>query len=139
MFSLSTKGDYGLAMMVYLAGSGPNKAVSIVDMARDLGLPKQYLSHVILPLRRKGLVKSFEGKSGGYALAKNASSITILEIIEALEGKITVVRCLSLPDAKEKLACAALCQTRGLWEGVNEKIREYLGGMTLAGFVGKGQ
>ncbi|MDC3415623.1 cysteine metabolism transcriptional regulator CymR [Aquibacillus salsiterrae] len=88
---ISTKGRYGLTIMIELArhnGSGP---VSLKTIATDNNLSEHYLEQLVAPLRNACLVKSVRGAYGGYVLAKDPSEITAGDIIRILEGPITPV------------------------------------------------
>jgi Rrf2 family protein len=83
---LSTKGEYGLLALVDLALQGDQDPVQAVHIAARQGIPKQYLDQLLLALRKAGLVASSRGRQGGYRLARPANSITLLEVVTALEG-----------------------------------------------------
>ncbi|ADH99949.1 cysteine metabolism transcriptional regulator CymR [Salisediminibacterium selenitireducens] len=88
---ISTKGRYGLTIMMALArkyGEGP---VSLKSIAHEHALSEHYLEQLIAPLRNAALVKSVRGAYGGYMLAKEPESITAGDVIRVLEGPITPV------------------------------------------------
>jgi len=88
---ISTKGRYGLTVMIQLAkhvGEGP---LSLKRIAKEHDLSEHYLEQLVPPLRNAGLVKSVRGAYGGYVLAKPANEITAGDIIRILEGPITPV------------------------------------------------
>jgi Rrf2 family cysteine metabolism transcriptional repressor len=85
---LSAKGEYGLLAIVDLAlhpNQGPVQSIQVADRQH---IPKQYLDQLMLSLKKAGLVESSRGRLGGYVLARPASKITLLEIVEALEGPV---------------------------------------------------
>ncbi|MDI3327538.1 MAG: Rrf2 family transcriptional regulator [Alicyclobacillaceae bacterium] len=88
---LSTRGRYGITLMVDLAINSGEQPVSLKSIAERQNLSEHYLEQLIAPLRNAGLVKSVRGAYGGYVLAKPASEITAGDIIRVLEGPITVV------------------------------------------------
>jgi Rrf2 family protein len=84
----SIRVQYGLQALLELAlkyGSGP---IQIGDIAKNQKVPIRYLEQLLLILKRRGFVVSTRGKHGGYTLAKHASDISVLEIIETLDGPI---------------------------------------------------
>src|SRR5690625_3815152 len=88
---ISTKGRYGLTVMIELArkyGQGP---ISLKSIADDKDLSTHYLEQLAAPLRNAGLIRSIRGAYGGYVLAKEANEITAGDIIRVLEGPITPV------------------------------------------------
>ncbi len=102
----STKAEYGVRVMVELArrgggdddvlGSGVGGIpVPLAEIAAGDGLPLAYLEHLVARLRKAGLVDSRRGSRGGYMLARPASQITMAEVVEALEGSIAPIECIS--------------------------------------------
>src|SRR5690554_5303050 len=88
---ISTKGRYGLTIMIELAkkyGDGP---VSLKSIAQANNLSEHYLEQLVAPLRNAGLVKSIRGAYGGYILSKHPSQITSGDVIRVLEGPIVLV------------------------------------------------
>jgi Rrf2 family protein len=85
---ISTKGEYGLLAVVDLALNAGASAVQAVEIADRQSIPKQYLDQLLLLLRKAGLVESSRGRQGGYKLARPADSITLLDVIVALEGPV---------------------------------------------------
>ncbi|MEE8638313.1 MAG: Rrf2 family transcriptional regulator [Candidatus Margulisiibacteriota bacterium] len=84
----SIRVQYGLQALLELAlkyGSGP---IQIGDIAKSQKIPIRYLEQLLLVLKRSGLVSSTRGKEGGYALVEHPSDISVLEIIESVEGRI---------------------------------------------------
>ena len=91
----STRGEYGVRLMVELArhhGSGP---VSLSEMAEHESLPRPYLEQLVVSLRAAGLVISTRGARGGYELSRDPVRIRMSEVITALEGPIVPMVCVS--------------------------------------------
>lgn len=144
----STKAEYGVRVMVELArrggddgealGSGVGGApVPLAEIAAGDGLPLAYLEHLVARLRKAGLVDSRRGSRGGYMLARPASQITMAEVVEALEGSIAPIECISQsPDGS--IVCAReserdhVCPTKLLWTRVRMSIIGTLRETTLA-------
>jgi len=91
MAGITSKGIYGLSAMYELSLSN-GKPMQIKTVAKLANVPQNYLEQLLPLLKKAGLLTSFRGANGGYKLAKNAKEITVLEIIEILEGDF----CLSL-------------------------------------------
>jgi len=131
---ISTKGRYGVTAMYELAlhyGEGP---VSLKTIALKQSISEHYLEQLICILRNRGFVKSVRGAQGGYMLAREPETITIGDIITAMEGPIAIVDCL-LTDAGDKDQCCAkagLCVTRDVWAKVCDSINGVLDSITLA-------
>ena len=96
----STKAEYGVRVMVELARragrqTGVGDPISLAEIAEHDGLPLAYLEHLVARLRKAGLVDSRRGSRGGYLLARAAGEITMAEVVEALEGSIAPIECIS--------------------------------------------
>jgi len=88
MATISTKGIYGLAALFHLSRAPEGKAMQIREIAAVSGISRAYLEQLLSTLRKAKLVQSVRGAQGGYLLARGANQITVLEIIETLEGPI---------------------------------------------------
>ena len=128
----STRGEYGVRLMVELArhyGSGP---VSLSEMAEHESLPRPYLEQLVVSLREAGLVTSTRGAHGGYELARPPVSVRMSEVITALEGPIAPMVCAS-DDPHHAEACqrAGFCTVEQLWQRVRAAVVSALDSMTL--------
>lgn len=135
----STKAEYGVRVMAHLAGRAESDGpASLNSIAEAEGLPQAYLEHLAARLRRAGLVESRRGARGGYSLARPAESITMAEVVRALEGRIAPIECIT-DGANGMLTCVreeepghAPCPTKLLWSRVQVSIVRTLNDMTLA-------
>lgn len=129
----STRGEYGVRLMVELArhhGSGP---VSLSEMAEHEALPRPYLEQLVVSLRAAGLVTSTRGARGGYELARDPSLLRMSEVITALEGPIVPMICVSHEPAVDDLCeRTGYCTVHGLWQRVRDAVVGALDTMTLA-------
>ena len=131
---LPTKARYGMRAMLDLAlNYGENETVLMRDIAARQGLTTKYLEQVLIPLRNANLVRSVRGARGGYMLAREPSRITLLEIVEASIGDLTLVDCTEDPDFCEK---GDRCATQVVWRELTQAIRGSLGEKTLADLMG---
>jgi Rrf2 family transcriptional regulator, cysteine metabolism repressor len=137
----SSKSEYGVRVMVELARrASADAVVSLAEIAERDGMPLAYLEHLVARLRKAGLVDSRRGARGGYLLARPASQITMAEIIEALEGSIAPIECISLgPDGSivcsRESARELVCPTKLLWTKVRSSIVRTLMETTLESLV----
>ncbi|MDA3130804.1 cysteine metabolism transcriptional regulator CymR [Aliibacillus thermotolerans] len=118
---ISTKGRYGLTIMMALAkkyGEGP---ISLKSIAKEHDLSEHYLEQLIAPLRNATLVKSVRGAYGGYMLAKDPKEITAGDIIRVLEGPISPVEVLENEEPAK----------RDLWMKIRDAIKDVLDNTTL--------
>ncbi len=90
MFTLSAKGTYGLTALLELGLNRNKGSVQIRDIAERHGIPQHYLEQILVVLKKAGFVESFRGAQGGYALAKDPDSISVLEVLSRLEGRLEV-------------------------------------------------
>lgn len=132
MFTIKARVDYGLMIMLELARE-PKQILSLSGLAKQLHISSIYLIQISQSLTKAGLIKSKEGAQGGYILARPASRISLLEIIEALEGNIQT-RCLS---GKEACPCLDGCRARGVWGFILFDIKAVLKAKTLSALLKK--
>jgi Rrf2 family protein len=92
MFRLSKKADYGLIALRHLAQHS-EVSVSAREIAAEYRIPAELLAKILQRLARKGLVLSQQGTHGGYLLARDPSKISLVDVIEALDGPIGITPC----------------------------------------------
>ena len=117
MFRLSKKADYGLIALKHLTLHG-DTAYSAPQIARMYNMPPELLAKVLQRLVRKGLLMSHSGPRGGYALAKNPEAISLIEVIEALEGPVRLTPCETDDDCDQLLLCSIRDPLRSLKQKV---------------------
>lgn len=88
MISITTKSPYALSALVELHRCGDRAPVPIAELARRRSIPVQFLEQLFAALRRAGVLRSQRGVRGGYAFARPAEEITVLEIVELLDGPV---------------------------------------------------
>lgn len=103
--------------------------VMIDDVSREERIPKSFAAKIFQSLVRAGLVRSNRGSGGGFTLAKAPEEITVLDVIEAIEGKIALQRCLTEPTACDHSGGCALC---GLFEQAQDRVKEVFSRTNLA-------
>jgi Rrf2 family protein len=121
--------DYGLRAVIYLSGQDPERSCSITEIAKHQGVPKKFLEKILRDLIRGGLIKSKRGSCGGYTLARRPDAISFCDVIEALEGPITVNACMD-----HALGCDQIprCAMIGVWSEVQRGVMEVLSRTTMA-------
>jgi len=136
----STKAEYGVRVMVELARRAGEEPIPLAEIADRGGLPLAYLEHLVARLRKAGLVDSRRGSRGGYLLARSPTDITMAEVVEALEGSIAPIECIS-EGSDGSIVCSRetqpghVCPTKLLWTRVRFSIVRTLQEMTLADLV----
>ena len=131
---ISTKGRYGLRVMLDLAVYGEEKFVSLTDVAQRQDVSLKYLESIISSLKSTGLVQSTRGKSGGYKLTKSPAEYTVGEILKSAEGDLAPVSCLT---SGEPCPHADECLSLPTWEGLDKVIDNYLENITLEQVINK--
>lgn len=129
---LSTRARYGTRALLDLAlrwGAGP---VLLKDIAQRQQIPLLYLEHLIGPLIAAGMVKSTRGVRGGVALVKPPQEIRLSEVIQLLEGAITLMQCVDNPETCPR---SDLCVTCDIWGEVERAMNHVLESTTLQDLV----
>ncbi len=131
---ISTKIRYGARAMLELAlhyGKGP---IDLKEIAKKEDISLKYLEQVIIPLRTAGLVKSIRGSKGGYALSKPPSEISLIDLIEVLNGPIDLVECLKDPKGCPR---SPSCVTRDIWGEASHAIQKIFKSITFEEMVNR--
>ncbi len=131
---ISTKGRYGLRILLDLATHQKKGPVNLADITTRQGISEKYLWQVINLAKAAGLINSARGPKGGYTVAKPTDQITVLEIISALEGPIVLVDCL---DKSGNCSRNDACVTREVWGKIGESMKKTMASITLQELVMK--
>jgi Rrf2 family transcriptional regulator, iron-sulfur cluster assembly transcription factor len=122
--NISSSLKMAIRILLYMVDQDTDRYILSADIAKDLGFPKDYLSKILGQLVKSQLLFAAKGKWGGYALAKKPEEISLLDVHEAIEGKIQVNEC-----NKSKLACDMYidyCPITDAYDRVFEQIRSQL-------------
>ena len=129
MLRLSKKADYALMAVKHLAQKPGAPSTSAREIAEQYDIPLELMAKVLQRLVRAGLLVSTQGTRGGYTLSRPSTSISIADVIEAIDGPFTVTACSSDKSDCEQYS---KCSVRGpLWQ-IRERIAETLGTVTIA-------
>jgi Rrf2 family transcriptional regulator, iron-sulfur cluster assembly transcription factor len=129
---ITRAGEYGVLGLMNLARRSPGQMAMIDEVSRTERIPKSFLAKIFQSLAKAGLVRSIRGAGGGFALTKDPAQVSVLEIIEAIEGKIVFQRCKQLkPDCDHAGGCA-LC---GLFEQAQDGVKDVLLRTTLVDLI----
>jgi Rrf2 family protein len=129
MLRLSKKADYALIAMKHLAVRGDRASSSAREIAELYGIPIELMAKVLQRLVRRGLLASQQGTRGGYQLARVPADISVADVIQAIDGPVTVTAC-----STDDVQCEQFskCNVRDpLWR-VRERILTALGECTIA-------
>jgi len=141
-FQMSTRGRYGVRLMVALALSHGTGTVLLKDISRREGISEKYLSQIVIPLKAARLLVAQRGSHGGYSLARPPEDITVRNVVEAIEGRIAPApcageaasdpECIESPSACER---ATTCVVTRVWKKLQADIEDSLASFTLAGLA----
>lgn len=129
---ITTWAEYGLICALHLArraGSGP---VTGRDIAAKEKLPGDYVEQILLRMRRAGIVNSTRGARGGYALSRDAETISVRDVIQASELTTFDLHCVSHPVDSVRCAEAENCSIRPVWLLLQRRIDDVLEGVKLS-------
>ena len=132
MIRFSTRGEYGIRMMMDLAlhwGEGPQP---LSEIARREALPAPYLEQLAAPLRKAGLVHSHHGSHGGYELTRKPLEISVGDVMRVLEGPISPMVCATEGESEELCDRQVFCGASIVWERVRDSVARALDSLTLA-------
>jgi Rrf2 family transcriptional regulator, cysteine metabolism repressor len=135
MIRFSTRGEYGLRMMMDLArhyGHGPQ---SLTEVAKREALPVTYLEQLVGKLRRAGLLTSHQGAHGGYEISRSPTEITVGEVMRVLEGPISPMVCATEGETEILCERQSFCSANIVWEKVRESVAQALDSLTLQDLV----
>ena len=126
---LNTKGRYAVMAMADLAKYAGGEALPLSAIAQRQQISLAYLEQLFSKLRRAGLVESARGRSGGYRLGRPAASISVAEIMAAVDEGVRMTRC----HGEDTTPCVAgqRCLTHGLWDALGGQIATFLEAITL--------
>ncbi|CAG0962790.1 HTH-type transcriptional regulator IscR [Burkholderiales bacterium] len=128
---LTTKGRFAVTAMIDLALNQHEGPVTLAEISGRQSISLSYLEQLFGKLRRAGLVKSVRGPGGGYNLARKSETITVADVIVAVDEPIDQTRCGGMQNCHDDHRCL----THDLWTGLNDHIFAYMQGWNLAQLV----
>lgn len=134
MMELTRKGEYAIRGIVYLATRPGDQVCLLGDIAAAVDVPQTFLAKIFQQFSKTGLVRSYRGTGGGFVLGRAPEKITLLEVVEAVEGPIVPNRCVADEDECSR---SGTCNVHPVWAKVQEQIRDILAKVTLKELAGK--
>ena len=131
---ITKAGEYGVLGLIALSRRPLGEVVMIDVLCEEESVPKSFLGKIFQNLSKSGLVGSARGSGGGFYLTRPATEITVLEILESIEGPIALQRCLEIDVGCEHSRGCALC---GLLAEAQERMKEVFSGTSLATLAGR--
>ncbi len=132
VIQLTREGEYGIRSVVHLAMCGQKRVVLARDIADAQDIPESFLRKILQKLVCKGLISSYRGAKGGFVLSKPPEQITLLEIIEAVEGPVLLNKCvLCLGECDRE----SFCPVHTVWVEAQRRLTDILGSTTVADVI----
>jgi len=130
MIRMTKLADYGIVLLTHMAMEAPGTLHTAQDLASKSRVPVPTASKLLKSLARAGLVVSHRGRNGGYGLSRDAESISVAQIIAAIEGPIGLTECGTGTEG----ACdmESFCAARGRWAPINQAIERALSEVPLS-------
>lgn len=128
---LTSKGRYAVTAMLDVALHTAAGPVPLADISQRQGISLSYLEQLFARLRKQGLVSSVRGPGGGYQLGREAASISVSDVISAVDESVDATRCQGKSDCQS----GTRCLTHTLWSDLSHRIEDFLTGITLGELV----
>jgi Rrf2 family protein len=129
---LTRGSEYGIRAMLYLAGRSPDEVSALRDVSRVQDVPESFLAKIFQSLVHAGLVTSYRGARGGFALARPAGEITIAQVIEAIDGPISLNQCIVWPENCQN---SSECALHDVWVKAQRALLDVLDDVSFADLV----
>jgi len=130
MLRMSRLTDYGLVLLTHLASTPVDQVHNARELAESAHLPLPMVSKILKVLTREGFLVSQRGAKGGYSLARRPEDVTVVAVIDALEGPIALTECGAGSCERE-----ANCVVRAPWQRINRVVRQSLEDVRLADLI----
>lgn len=129
---ISTRGRYALRVMTDLAKQNRESYIPLRDIAQRQEISEKYLESIVKSLTKEGLLEGLRGKGGGYRMTRPAEAYTVYDVLKLSEGSLAPVSCLDCSGSSKGCSRAAECPTLPMWKELDEMIRNYFSGITIA-------
>nr|MDD6336036.1 Rrf2 family transcriptional regulator [bacterium] len=131
---ITLEADYALRMMLELASCREGDCLRATELGNMLHVPQRFALKILEKLRQHGLVHSQRGKYGGFMLGKSKSDITVLEIVQAIDGMPAISRCVTNPAECNRNA-TGYCAMHRLFKGIQNQVVDSLSAATLSSLL----
>ena len=128
MIRISRKTRYALRALLEMACETEKKIFKLDELSRHQGISRKYLETIFTTLKKRGIIMSKVGKKGGFYLPRNLKSITILRLLETLEGKLDIVNC---KDSWHTCKRINFCPANAIWNELNTTLKTILASKNL--------
>ncbi|OGW78634.1 MAG: hypothetical protein A2Z83_01460 [Omnitrophica bacterium GWA2_52_8] len=127
----TTKTEYGLVCLIYLAKHSELQPITVKELVRGEQFSPTFTEKIMQQLKAAKIVTSYQGNQGGYVLARNPAEVTLRDIIEALEGSTFEVFC--EPTIRKDIVCThyPMCEVSPVWYKTKELLDRFFNGISL--------
>lgn len=122
--------DYAVRALAYIAGQSPGRLIGRAEIESHQGVPSHFLAKILRALVNAGLLDSSPGAHGGFRLKLRADDISLLQVYEAVEGELLLIKCARAPG--NCCGFAATCTQVAVWRGAQRLLVDYLDGISIA-------
>lgn len=129
LMNVGRRVDYALRALCYLAAQDDARAVPCAEIRDRQGIPAHFLSKILRRLVASGVLESVSGAHGGFRLQRPAEQISVREVFECIEGRLSLIDCV---ERREAFCCfATVCAQREVWRGAQQVLIEYLDNISV--------
>ncbi|HZK48597.1 MAG TPA: Rrf2 family transcriptional regulator [Thermoleophilia bacterium] len=125
--NITSKSKYAVRALVELARRGQDEPVPLMVLAEARGIPGQFLEQLFATLRRAGILQSFRGVHGGFSFNRPPDQVTVLDVVEALDGPIEPALCTTDESCERR----PVCSVGDVWVQAKLSVEEVLSGVTI--------
>ena len=120
---ITRESDYGIRSVLYLARQPFKKICFVNEISEDYKIPRSFLAKILQKLVKAKIVRSYRGVKGGFSLARQPRDISVLNVLEAIDGKVTLNLCLT---DKKLCSFSRHCPVSAVWATAQSKVVEVL-------------
>lgn len=131
---VTAKSRYALRILLDVALFGDERPRTIHEVADSQSISEKFISRIVVPLRHAGLLSSVRGGHGGLQLARLPEQITVLDVVEAMDGPVSLLACLTRPRACPK---QGKCAAEDVWRRVNDGVVESMRAVRLSDVIAR--
>lgn len=129
LMNVGRRVDYALRALCYLAAQDDDRVVTCTEIQARQAVPPHFLSKILRRLVAAGVLESVPGARGGFRLGRPADRISVREVYECIEGRLSVIDCV---DRRDAFCCfASVCAQREVWQGAQRVLLDYLDGISV--------
>lgn len=125
----SVKTEYALRAVYEISNNSSDLPIRRKTISSKQGIPIHFLEHILIALKKNGLISSIRGAKGGYVLAKPVQEINLWDIYKAVEGKPDLDHC--FPAYKSRCDRYDICRIKSVWTNLNQVVQEHMRALTL--------